>query len=211
MGIEVLPPDVNSSDHDFVVSGNSIRFGLDAVKNVGYAAVEAILAAREAGGGFASIWDFCERVDARTVNKQAIECLIKCGALDSTGATRQGMLEVLPRRRRPARRRRRTRRRGQGSIFDLGGEAEAADAGPAAPARTRRARRGVRAARAAAAREGDARHLPLGHPLAEVRDALRARVDCSLPAVGRSPDGAWVTVGGIITEAKKVRTRAAAT
>src|SRR3954463_1716960 len=62
MGIEVLPPDVNCSDHGFVVSGKSIRFGLDAVKNVGHAAVEAIIAAREAGGAFASIWDFCERV-----------------------------------------------------------------------------------------------------------------------------------------------------
>ncbi|HWO47539.1 MAG TPA: DNA polymerase III subunit alpha, partial [Solirubrobacterales bacterium] len=95
MGIEVLPPDVNSSDHGFVVSGNSIRFGLDAVKNVGHAAVEAILRARE-DGPIASIWDFCEKVDSRAVNKRAIECLIKCGALDSTSATRKGMLEALP-------------------------------------------------------------------------------------------------------------------
>src|SRR4051794_7799498 len=95
MGIEVLPPDVNSSDHGFVVSGNRIRFGLDAVKNVGHAAVEVILAAREKDGPFESIWDLCERVDVRTLNKRAIECLVKCGALDSTGATRKGMLEVL--------------------------------------------------------------------------------------------------------------------
>src|ERR671931_963369 len=88
MGIDVLPPDVNSSDHGFVVSGKSIRFGLDAVKNVGHAAVEAILTAREAGGPFGSVWDFCERVDAHAVNKRAVECLIKCGALDSTGDTR---------------------------------------------------------------------------------------------------------------------------
>ena len=94
MGIEVLPPDVNSSDHDFVVSENAIRFGLDAVKNVGHAAVESILRAR-ADGPIVSIWDFCERVDSRAVNKRAIECLIKCGALDSTDATRKGMLEAL--------------------------------------------------------------------------------------------------------------------
>ncbi|MFP5388051.1 MAG: DNA polymerase III subunit alpha, partial [Thermoleophilia bacterium] len=61
MGIEVLPPDVNSSDHSFVVSENAIRFGLDAVKNVGHAAVEAILRARE-DAPIVSIWDFCERV-----------------------------------------------------------------------------------------------------------------------------------------------------
>ena len=96
MGISVLPPDVNQSGHDFVVVEGDIRFGLDAVKNVGYAAVEKILEAREAGGPFTSIWDFCCRVDSRTVNKKAIESLIKCGALDSTGATRKGMLSVLP-------------------------------------------------------------------------------------------------------------------
>ena len=108
MGIEVLPPDVNSSDHGFVVSGNSIRFGLDAVKNVGHQAVEAILEQRERGGPFGSIWDFCERVDARSVNKRAIECLVKCGALDSTGATRAGCWRCSPRRRRAGRRFRRT-------------------------------------------------------------------------------------------------------
>ena len=94
MGIDVLPPDVNTSDHDFVVSGNKIRFGLDVVKNVGYAAVEAILKAREERP-FDSLWDFCERADCRAVNKRAIECLIKCGALDSTGASRKAMLGVL--------------------------------------------------------------------------------------------------------------------
>ena len=95
MGIEILPPDVNLSDHEFVVVEGNIRFGLDAVKGVGYAAVEAIKAAREEGGPFTSLWDFCERVDARAVNKKAIEALIKCGAFGSTGATRKGMLEVL--------------------------------------------------------------------------------------------------------------------
>ncbi|MFL5892812.1 MAG: DNA polymerase III subunit alpha, partial [Solirubrobacterales bacterium] len=79
MGIEVLPPDVNTSDHGFVVSGNSIRFGLDAVKNVGHVAVQAILDARSSGGNFTSLWDFCERVDTRAVNKRAVECLVKCG------------------------------------------------------------------------------------------------------------------------------------
>src|SRR3989440_7250246 len=75
MGIEVLPPDVNESGHDFVVASGNIRFGLDAVKNVGAAAVDAILTARKEGGPFTSIWDFCERVDCRCVNKKAIESL----------------------------------------------------------------------------------------------------------------------------------------
>src|SRR6185437_8109430 len=95
MGIEILPPDVNESDHEFMVVEGNIRFGLDAVKGVGHAAVEAIKRAREEGGAFTSLWDFCERVDCRAVNKKAIEALIKCGAFGSTGATRRGMLDVL--------------------------------------------------------------------------------------------------------------------
>src|SRR5213076_54359 len=70
MGIEILPPDVNLSDHEFMVVEGNIRFGLDAVKGVGYAAVEAIKAAREEGGPFESLWDFCARVDCRAVNKK---------------------------------------------------------------------------------------------------------------------------------------------
>ena len=135
MGIEVLPPDVNSSDHGFVVSGNSIRFGLDAVKNVGHAAVETIIASRADEGSFGSIWDFCERVDSRAVNKRAIECLIKCGALDSTGDSRKGMLEVLTAAQSAGQKAQEDSRRGQGSIFDLGSggpsEAPAAFSAPA--------------------------------------------------------------------------------
>ncbi|MFM9127555.1 MAG: DNA polymerase III subunit alpha, partial [Solirubrobacterales bacterium] len=63
MGIGILPPDVNISDHNFVVDGSDIRFGLDAVKGVGYQAVEAIKGARQDGGNFTSLWDFCERVN----------------------------------------------------------------------------------------------------------------------------------------------------
>jgi DNA polymerase III subunit alpha len=196
MDIEVLPPDVNSSDHGFVVSGKCIRFGLDAVKNVGHSAVEAILTARERGGRFESVWDFCERVDARAVNKRAVECLIKCGALDSTGDARKGMLA----------------RRGQSSIFDLGGDAASSPA----------ASNGLDSQRPPVpSEEFDKRELlrlekdTLGtflsaHPLADVRDALRERVDCSLADVSGKEDGAWLTVGGIVGEAKKVRTRSGA-
>src|SRR6266511_925174 len=122
MGIEVLPPDVNSSAHGFVVSGKSIRFGLDAVKNVGHQAVGAIIEAREGGGAFSSIWDFCDRVDARAVNKRAIECLIKCGALDSTANARKGMLEVLSAAQASASKSQEDARRGQGWIFELDAE-----------------------------------------------------------------------------------------
>src|SRR5262245_45355599 len=96
MGIAALPPDVNESGADFAVTGeHEIRFGLSAVKGVGDNAVAAILAARAEDGPFASIWDFCRRVDQAQVNKRALESLIRGGALDSTGASRLGMLEVL--------------------------------------------------------------------------------------------------------------------
>jgi DNA polymerase-3 subunit alpha len=95
MGIEVLPPDVNESQLDFAVVEGKIRFGLSAVKNVGEPAARAIIRGREEGGAFASIWDFTERVDPQASNKRALESLVKCGALDSTGATRKGMLDAL--------------------------------------------------------------------------------------------------------------------
>src|SRR5206468_10892195 len=88
--------------------------------NVGHQAVEAIIAAREGSGPFSSIWEFCDRVDARAVNKRAIECLIKCGALDSSGDPRRGMLEVLSAAQASASKSQEDARRGQGSIFDLG-------------------------------------------------------------------------------------------
>ncbi|HXS33473.1 MAG TPA: DNA polymerase III subunit alpha, partial [Solirubrobacterales bacterium] len=206
MGIEVLPPDVNSSDHSFVVSEKAIRFGLDAVKNVGHAAVEAILRARE-DSPIASIWDFCERVDSRSVNKRAIECLIKCGALDSTGATRKGMLETLPAAQSAGQKAQEDAQLGQGSIFDFG---EEADAGAHATQAHHRppisAEEFERAELLAMEKETLGTYLS-EHPLTEVRGALRARVDCSLADLASKQDGAWVTVGGIVTECKKIRTK----
>ena len=206
MGIEVLPPDVNSSDHSFVVSENAIRFGLDAVKNVGHAAVEAILHAHE-DAPIASIWDFCERVDSRAVNKRAIECLIKCGALDSTGATRKGMLEALPAAQSAGQKAQEDAQLGQGSIFDFGEEA-----GAGAHATQAHHRPPISAAEFERAELLAMEKETLGtylseHPLTEVRGALRARVDCGIAALANKQDGSWVTVGGIVTECKKIRTK----
>ncbi|HEV2074782.1 MAG TPA: DNA polymerase III subunit alpha, partial [Thermoleophilaceae bacterium] len=197
MGIEVLPPDVNVSGHDFVVDRGEgtaggagpgdIRFGLDAVKNVGSAAVEAVIAARREGGPFDSIWDFCERVDCRAVNRKAIESLVKCGALDSTGASRRGMLQVLAQAQGAGQKVQQDAQLGQGSIFELGGEEEGSS--PASG--------GARAAARAVPPLADGREElgamekeTLGlflssHPLKEVRPALRRRVDCSVRELER--------------------------
>jgi len=206
MGIDVLPPDVNSSGHSFVVSEKAIRFGLDAVKNVGHAAVEAILRAREEKP-IESIWDFCERVDCRAVNKRAIECLIKCGALDSTGDSRKGMLETLPAAQSAGQKAQEDAQLGQGSIFDFGegsGEGEAhsqAHHRPPIPGAEF-----DRAELLAMEKETLGTYLS-SHPLTEVGPALRARVDCSLAELGGKADGAWVTVGGIVVDCKKIRTK----
>jgi DNA polymerase III subunit alpha len=208
MGIDVLPPDVNSSDHDFVVSEKAIRFGLDAVKNVGHSAVEAILRARE-DGEIASIWDFCERVDSRAVNKRAIECLVKCGALDSTGATRKGMLEALPAAQSAGQKAQEDAQLGQGSIFDFGDGGGEAGTGAGSSSHHRPPLSAVEFERRellAMEKETLGTYLS-SHPLSEVREALRDRVDCSLAALAGKPDGSWVTVGGIVTESKKIRTK----
>jgi DNA polymerase III subunit alpha len=208
MGIEVLPPDVNVSDHDFVVSEKAIRFGLDAVKNVGHSAVEAILRARE-DKPIVSLWDFCERVDARAVNKRAIECLIKCGGLDSTGASRKGMLEALPAAQSAGQKAQSDAQLGQGSIFDFGGEE--AGGGDAAQAAAQHrppipAEEFDRSTLLAMEKETLGTYLS-SHPLAEVRDALKARVDCAIADLSGRPDGSWVTVGGIVAACKKIRTK----
>jgi DNA polymerase-3 subunit alpha len=95
MKIEILPPDINESFKHFAVIGNQIRFGLTAIKNVGDAAIDIILAERKENGKFKSLYDFCHRVDLRKVNRRVVESLIKCGAFDFSKAYRSQMLTVL--------------------------------------------------------------------------------------------------------------------
>jgi DNA polymerase-3 subunit alpha len=210
MGIDILPPDVNLSDHEFVVVSGNIRFGLDAVKGVGYAAVEAIKAAREEGGEFASLWDFCARVDPRAVNKRAIEALVKCGAFGSTGDSRKGMLSVLEQAQGAGQKVQLDAQIGQGSIFDLGVDDPAVgnpfaaggwDSSPPIPPEEF-----DKAELLAVEKEAIGLFIS-AHPLKEVREALRAAVDQPLTTLPERKDGDWVTAGGIITQAKKIRTK----
>jgi DNA polymerase-3 subunit alpha len=210
MGIEILPPDVNLSDHEFIVVEGNIRFGLDAVKGVGHAAVEAIKAARAEGGPFASIWDFCARVDPRAVNKRAIEALIKCGAFGSTGDSRKGMLAVLEQAQAAGQKTQLDAQIGQGSIFDmLGGDGNGngATAAFAAPAHPPIPPDEFDQAELLAIEKESIGLFISAHPLKEVREALRAAVDCPLADLAGKRDGDWVTAGGIITAAKKIRTK----
>jgi DNA polymerase-3 subunit alpha len=212
MGISILPPDVNLSDHEFTVVEGNIRFGLDAVKGVGHQAVEAIKRAREEGGPFDSLWDFCARVDCRAVNRKAIEALIKCGAFGSTGATRKGMLAVLDQAQGAGQKAQLDAQIGQGSIFDLEPAPNGNGSGSGTPGFARPAHPPI------ADFEFDTPELlaiekeSIGlfisaHPLKRVRPALRERADCPIAELDGRRDGDWVTVGGIVTESKRIRTK----
>jgi DNA polymerase-3 subunit alpha len=188
-----------------VVDGN-IRFGLDAVKGVGYAAVEAIKNARGDGGPFQSLYDFCARVDGRAVNKKAIEALIKCGAFGSTGASRKGMLSVLEQAQGAGQKSQQDALIGQGSIFDLDG----GDSGtPVASTPSHAPIPGMEFDRSEllAAEKESLGLFVSAHPLKDVRPALSAAVDCSLAEVSGRRDGEWVTIGGMIAQAKRIRTK----
>ena len=204
MGIEVLPPDVNESGHDFKVVEGNIRFGLDAVKGLGFGAVEAIIQARQKDGPFVSIWDFCRRVDCQAVNKRGVDSLVKCGAFDSLPGTRTGVMQVLAQAQAAGAQSQQDAQLGQGSFFDFGGGDDGAGTThqdlPIPPLENDRKQ----------LNEWEKETLGLflsSHPLKEVRHALRAKVDCSVADLAQKKDGEWVTVGGMIAECKRIRTK----
>jgi DNA polymerase III subunit alpha len=193
MGIEVLPPDVNMSQLDFAVVEEKIRFGLSAVKNVGEPAARAIIRAREEGGPFASIWDFCERVDPAAANKRALDSLVKCGALDSTNASRLGMLNALESALGAGAARQQEALFGQESMFQV--------EHPAISTEEFEKSELLRL-------EKDTLGLYVSeHPLHSIRDQLRRKTDCALADVERRRDGEVVTVGGIVSALKHLTTK----
>jgi len=125
LGIHVLPPDINRSQVSFSIEKEggilAIRFGLTAIKNVGLAAIEPIIAERNKGGNFKSIEDLCRRCDLRGINKRVLESLIKAGALDPLGS-RGSLLQNINRILSLAQREQHLRETGQAAMFDLWGE-----------------------------------------------------------------------------------------
>ncbi len=95
MGIDVLPPDVNESIAEFSVQNNTIRFGLGAVKNVGMSAIESIVNTRQSSGKFKTIFNLCEKLDLRLVNKKVLESLIQSGACDSLQGHRAQLFNTI--------------------------------------------------------------------------------------------------------------------
>jgi DNA polymerase III subunit alpha len=193
MGIEVEPPDVNVSQTDFAVVEGKIRFGLNAVKNVGEGAAAAIVAAREHGGPFKSLWDVTERVPTTVANKRALESLIMCGALDSTGASRKGMLDALDAALGSGAKRQEDLFFGQESMFEV--------EHPPISAEEYEKNDLLRM-------EKESLGLYVSeHPLAAVKEQLARKTDCRLAEVPARRDGEVVTVGGIVGALKQLTTR----
>ncbi|MEW6203146.1 MAG: DNA polymerase III subunit alpha, partial [bacterium] len=118
MNIEVMLPDINVGYKIFAPVENRIYYGLAAIKNVGEGAIDAIVAAREKGGGFRSLLDFCQRVDMKTVNIKTLESLIRAGALDSLPGYRAQKMAVLDKTAEISRSSQRDRDAGQILLFD---------------------------------------------------------------------------------------------
>ncbi len=207
MGLSVLPPDANRSAADFAVTGEAeIRFGLTAVKGVGDSAVQAIIAARQEGGSFESLYEFCRRVDQAQVNKRALESLIRSGSLDSTGASRAAMLEVLPSAMGIAAKRRADEAAGQESLF---GGMEQSENGAVAGIDVDPPIEGEEMARSELL-SGEKEALGLyvsSHPLEDARRQLQRATSCGLTQLHDRGDGENVRVGGLVGATKGVTTR----
>ncbi|MDP9396557.1 MAG: DNA polymerase III subunit alpha [Actinomycetota bacterium] len=219
MGIKVLPPDVNESEADYTPRGTDIRFGLAAIRNVGGNVVGSVLASRRSKGRFADFYDFLRKVEAVVCNKKTIESLIKAGAFDSLGATRRGLLSVHADAIDAHLETKRNEAMGQFDLFgDLGGEGGAPGSGvlgglelvvtPPIPV-------GEWDKKLLLAYEREMLGLYVSdHPLLGVETALAAGCDCSIsvltggtPGIEERPDGAVVTVGGLVTGLQRKLTR----
>ena len=199
--IEVLPPDVNESQQDFAVVGGKIRFGLAAVKNVGLAAVQSILAAREEKGDFTSLPDFCLKVDLRKVNKRVIESLIKCGAFDSISLQRAQLLAGLEEATDWAQGLERERSNSQmimfGSLGSAGRHTEPLLPGvPEWPD----------GQRLAFEKETLGFYLT-GHPLTPYAATLRRLATVDSQSIRGVPDGQEITIGGVVNALKEINTK----
>ncbi|MCL2324095.1 MAG: DNA polymerase III subunit alpha [Actinomycetia bacterium] len=199
--IPVLPPDINSSGAKFTaVPGEGIHFGLAGIKGVGEKVVENIIEVREAGGPFATLQDFCARVDDKTLNKKTLEALIKAGAFDSTGYPRRQLFAQLEDGAiiESARARQAQRTAGQVSLFDL---FDASDTGfeeqidpPEDSDWDKRLKLGF---------EKEVTGVYLSdHPLQGFEDAITANSTCTIAALEEKEDGYSGTFIAVVNSLK---------
>jgi DNA polymerase-3 subunit alpha len=198
MGIDVLPPDINESNREFTPVKKGLRFGLSAIRNLGENAIEAIIQERKEGGPFISLLDFCDRVDVSILNKKALESLIKSGAFDSFGLTRNHMLKIYDCVAEMALERRRLREEGQFSLFEED-ETAALDLGEMLEELPREQLLSY---------EKEMLGLYVtDHPLMQVRQALKRLAECDIERLTEFKDGTVKWVGGIISKVRKGLTR----
>jgi DNA polymerase-3 subunit alpha len=210
LGADVLPPSVNASEADFTVRGGKIAFGLTAIKGCGRGASEAIARARAEGGPFKDLFDFCERIDLKAVNKMALERLAKAGALDCLGGHRAQLLHAVPRALLSAGARQEDKRRGQRSLFEAFGGDE--------PGMTTRAETAVDAL-------PDVPEWPeteklkyekesldfyfSSHPLAHWEKEIRRYSSHTMEELKHLPSEKEVTLGGMLTQVRFMNTKKA--
>ena len=202
MGIDVVAPDVNTSEADFSVGDGKIFFGLSAIKGCGGTAAESISAARIQDGTFKDIFDFCERVEAQACNKSSVESLIKAGAFDSFGAHRRQLMDALDRAMQSGAAALADRRSGQKSLFgDAEEEEESAGTAhlPDVPEFEERERLLME-------KEVLGYYLT-SHPLAEYEKQLTTYCSHTTATLTDVADRAEVIMGGMISSIKHAHTK----
>jgi len=201
MGITVLPPDINESGESFTVPGNTIRFGLAAIKHVGKAAVECIIHAREQGGRFADFFDLCARVDPTAVNRTAVEALAKAGALDCLPGHRRQLLQAAADALEAAHRTHRDRQAGQASLFAEDSEAQAAGRW-SLPEVDKFSQEELLAL--------EKEYLGVfvsDHPLSRVADKLAQHATARACDLGELEEGSDITVAGLVNSCRRYTAR----
>jgi DNA polymerase-3 subunit alpha len=201
MNIDVVPPDVNSSDVRFTVDGDRIHFGLAAVRNVGERSVEAIVAARKEAGPFKSLYDFCERVNNKALNRTTLESLIKCGAFDSTRARRSQLMAMLDSALQSGARRQQDKKAGQMSMFGSLG---------AAAAKSDETLPDVEEWPESALLKAEKESLGFyvtSHPLTRYEEVIRHFSNASAASLAEMKDGSAITIGGMVQGFKRKMTK----
>lgn len=199
-GIPILPPDINESDKGFTVDDSKIRFGLVAVKNVGEGAIESIIEVRKKGK-FSSLFEFCERVDLRKVNKRVSESLIKCGAFDSTGEFRSRMTASLEDALDHGQRVQKEKADPQMGLFDMGENKRMIDLPPMAEIDEWDQKQLL-------AFEKEALGFYItGHPLNGYEELLKKFTNVNAVSINEAKDGSAVRIGGTVKSIKTIRTK----
>jgi DNA polymerase III subunit alpha len=201
MGIRVLPPDVNQSDMFFTVAGADIRFGLSAIKNVGEGAVEAVLVARRESM-FKSIFDLCERVDLKAVNRRVIESFVKSGSFDQLSLRRAALMAALDKALDAGQKAQRDRAQGQANLF---GALETA-LNEVAHETLSDMGEWSESERLAFEKESLGFFVS-GHPLERFQEELAQWTTSTIGALSAQDEGQDVAVGGIVTALRSLKTK----